>query len=171
MMQTISITQNALMTAIKAFLLSVVDQPVLRTPVDRAAMPVGSFIAMTPGAVMPLATNTRRTVGDTQQIKRSSQFNCQLDCYGLDSGDTAAMVSILFRDVYAVESFAALGLEIAPLYAETAHQMPIVTGEEQYLERWTFDIALQFNPVVSPTLQSANMLELLLRNVDRTFPP
>lgn len=164
----VSITQDDLMTAIRTFLLTLVDQPVLRTPINRAAMPKGAFIAMSPGRVTALATNT---VKGTRSVKRSSQFECQLDCYGDKSGDTATMISMLFRDQYAIEVFEQQPFEIVPLYAEDAQQMPVVTGEEQYLERWTFEIVLQFNPVVSMPAQSANMLELSLRNVDRTFPP
>lgn len=160
--RTISIKQDDLLRVIKAFILSLVTQPVLRTPVNRASMPKGSFVAMSPGRVKALATNS---TSGMRNVKRPSQFDCQIDCYGIDAGDTAAMLSIMFRDQYAIEVFESQPLEIVPLYANDAQQMPIVTGEEQYLERWTFEIALQFNPVVSMPAQSANMLELSLRNV------
>lgn len=160
-------------TAIRSFLVELATpQRVIRSPVNRAAMPVGPFVLVTPLATIPLATPTVKIDGaGNRSVKRSSQFNCQIDCYGPDSGDLAELISMLFREQYAVEKFAASGLEIAPLYATNAHQMPIVTGEEQYLERWTFEIALQFNPIVSTVQQSANMLSVGIISVDEAYPP
>lgn len=169
----LSITRTMIITALRTFLSELAPgQRVIRTPVNRAAMPIGAFVAMTPGKTFPLATPT--TTVDLlggRTIKRSSQFDCQIDCYGPDSGDLAELISMLFREQYAVEKFAATGLELAPLYASDARQMPIVTGEEQYVERWTFDLSLQFNPMVSTVQQSANMLDVGIISVDAAYPP
>lgn len=161
------ITRDVLLKVLRSYILSIApDQRVLRTPINRASPPVGPFISMTPGAVKALATNTH----DMLRTKRSSQFDCQIDCYGLGSGDIATQLSMLFRDNYAAQHFAQFGLEIYPLYAGDEKQLPIVNGEEQYEERWTFDVAMQFNPVVSTVQQSANILAVELINIDANFP-
>lgn len=168
----IHITRTMLVTALRAFIMSIVGGVrVIRTPVNRAAMPTDAFIALTPGAVIPLATTTHAVVAGEQQIKRSSQFNCQVDCYGIDSGDMAETITMLFRDAFAADYFARQSFEIAPLFADDEHQLPIVTGEEQYVERWSFNVALQFNPIVTTSQQSANMLTVGIISVDATYPP
>ena len=169
----ISITRKMIFDTLRAFLIELATpQRVIRTPVNRAAMPKDAYVAMTPGATFPLATPTVTVDGSgNRSVKRSSQFNCQIDCYGPDSGDLAELITMLFREQYAVEKFAASGLEIAPLYASDARQMPLVTGEEQYLERWTFELSLQFNPIVSTVQQSANMLSVGIISVDEAYPP
>ena len=140
-------------------------QRVIRTPVNRAAMPVGAFIAITPGATIPLATTVSVNDAGVRTVTRSSQFNCQIDCYGPDAGDTAELLTILFREQYGIERFASYGIDVTPLYCGDIQQMPIVTGEEQYLERWMFEMSVQFNPSVPIAAQSANMLAVTLNPI------
>lgn len=166
------ITEDQAFAVLRAFIMGLAgQQEVLRTPINRAAMPVGSFVAMTPGRFKPLSTNSSAVTSTTRTVRRPSLFECQIDCYGPSSSDLANTLSILFRDPYAAEQFAATGLEIAPLYADEAQQMPIVNGEDQYEERWTFKVAMQINHVVSTGQQSANIAVVNIINVDSTYPP
>lgn len=168
---TPSITETNIITALRAFVLSIVDCEVIRAPVNRAAMPLGDFVVLSPLTNIPLSTNVSTLTGSTRSIMRPSQIGIQVDCYGGTAGDRATAISTLLRDQYAVDSFAASGFDMAPLYAGDSHQMPIVDGEQQYEERWTFEATLQFNPIMTPPQDSATALNVNLVNVDRAYPP
>lgn len=155
-----SITETQVFTVLRAFILTIVSCEVIRTPVNRAAMPVGPFIALSPTSNVPLSTNVSTFTLTTQQIKRPSQFTIQVDFYGVGSGDWATAISTLLRNSYACDQFSASGFDIQPLYAGDAHQLPLVNGESQYEERWTFDAVLQFNPVITAPQDSATALSI-----------
>lgn len=166
-----SILETNIFTSLRTFILSVVDCEVIRSQVNRVSMPKGDFIALTPVSSMALETNTDTYNATTNSIKRPVQLNVQVDCYGAKAADRALTIATLFRDDYACQSFIGSGFDIQPLYAEDAHQMPLISGEEQYIERWTFEVAIQANPIVTITQQSANALVVGLLDVERTYPP
>jgi hypothetical protein len=166
-----SITEANALTALRTFILSVVDCEVIRAPANRAAMPAGDFIALTPIFSAGLATNVHSYTDTTKKVLRSEQFAVQVDCYGASSANRARTVALLFRDDVAVQSFKSSGFDMVPLYAGDAKQMPIISGEEQYIERWTFECVMQLNPVITLTQETANTLEAGLINVDRVYAP
>jgi hypothetical protein len=168
---TTSITEMQVFTVLRAFILSIVNCEVVRTPVNRVAMPLGDFIALTPLSNIPLSTNVTTYAAASKNVKRASQFTIQIDCYGPGAGDRATAISTLLRDAYAVEQFALSGVDVVPLYAGDAHQLPLVDGEQQYSERWTFEAVLQFNPVMTTPQDSALALTIAVKDVDRTYPP
>jgi hypothetical protein len=63
-----SITETNLMTALRGFILSVVDCEVIRTQVNRVAMPVGDFIALTALSGIPLSTNVTTYTSSTKAM-------------------------------------------------------------------------------------------------------
>lgn len=172
-MATVSITESNVLTALRTFILSLVTCEVVKGLGNRVAMPAGDFIAMTPVIAPPLATNvsTYSNVqgAGMQNIERSTQYMVQIDCYGTTAGDRATLISTLLRSEYACNSFAASGFDVQPLYAEDPKQMPIVDGEAQYEERWTFNAVLQYNPVISVPQDFADALNVGLINVPRTY--
>lgn len=172
-MPTVSITESNVLAALRTFILSLVTCEVIKGLGNRVAMPPNDFIAMTPVMAPPLATNVS-TYSDvpgagTQSIKRSTQYMVQIDCYGATANDRATLISTLLRSEYACNSFAASGFDIQPLYAEDPKQMPIVDGEAQFEERWTFNAVIQFNPAVSVPQDFAAALSVGLINVPRTY--
>lgn len=168
---TPSITETQVFTALRTFVLSIVSCEVIRLPSNRVAMPVGDFVALTPMSIAPLSTNVDTLVGANKTVLRASQFTVQVDCYGASSSSNATALSTLLRDSYGCDQFALSGFDVVPLYAGDAHQLPLVTGEAQYVERWTFDAVLQFNPVMTVPQDSATTLSIVPKDVDRTFPP
>ena len=140
-------------------------------PDNRAPMPKGAFVAMSSSLNMPLSTNVATYAGTNKSVKRPSQFTIQVDCYGPGSGDRATAITTLLRDQYGCEEFRKAGYDMQPLYAGDAHQMPLVNGEAQYEERWTFDAVMQINPVLTMLQESAIVLKADLKNVDATSPP
>jgi len=168
-----TVLQDNVFTALRAFILTLVTCPVIRTQANRVAMPVGAFVAMTQMTGAPLSTNvhTYDAAAQTQSILRPEQFAIQVDCYGAGSGDTARMIATLLRDTIATDFFATTGFDIEPLFAGDAKQIPLTDGEQQYEERWTFDAQLQINPVMTTAQQSATSLTIGLDPIDQTFAP
>src|SRR5450830_1562359 len=120
-----SITETQIFLALRAFVATVVDCEVIRLPSNRAPMPKGDFIALSPTSNTALSTNVATTIDQQQSIRRASQFVVQVDCYGAGAGDRATTLSTMLRSQYACEQLAASGLEIQPLYAGDAQQMPL----------------------------------------------
>jgi hypothetical protein len=162
-----SITETQLFTALRAFLLTIVDCPVIRLPVNRVAMPAGDFVGMSPVGEVPLSTNVASYTDGAKNILRPAQVTIQIDCYGAGARDRASAIATLLRDEYACAQFAASGFDVQPLYAGDAQQMPLVDGEAQYEERWTFPAVLQCNAVVSVPQDSATALQVGLIEADR----
>jgi hypothetical protein len=144
---------------------------VIRTPVNRAAMPNGPYVSFTPGLRRPLATNVSVDTGIVRTVTRSEQMSFQIDCYGDGSADLAEKLNILYRDPYGVEMFAESGYGTVPLYAGEIQQAPFTDDSDQYEDRYTFEIELQVNSTVVIPLQSCNILNIDLVSVDATFPP
>jgi hypothetical protein len=165
-----SVSETDIFTALRAFILSLVGCEVIRGQVNRVAMPVGDFIELTPLSNVPLETNTDTYTATTRSTERRNRYTIQIDCYGALAGDRATTISTMLRDSYAVEQFALQGFDMAPLYAEDAHQMPLMDGEDQYLERWTFSAVLQVNPIITMTTTTADTLTIGLIDVDSTYP-
>jgi hypothetical protein len=173
---TVSITETQVLTVLRSFILSLVSldgDHVIRGLQNRVAMPAGDFIEITASLSSPLSTNVQTYAPDNSGSlnKRSTQLSVQIDCYGVSAMDNANMLSMMLRSDYACQKFAESGLDMQPLYANDAHQMPFVTGEEQYMERWVFDAVLQFNPVVTVPQDFADSLEVGLIDVDVVYPP
>lgn len=165
------ILQQAAFNTLAGFIASLVDCPVLRSQVNRVSMPSGSVIYITPTGASALAVSVDSFTATTQNVRRSTQLDYQVDCYGAGAADRAQTIVTLLRDGYACDQFAAANPAVQPLYAGDTRQIPLIDGEEQYVERWTFDAVLQVKPTVSVPIQSMTAAQVGLINVDRTYPP
>lgn len=171
MTTTISITEAQVITAVGQFLQLVFPGvEVIRTQGDGVPMPQGPFIAMTPVSGRRLSTNTTLyTSGNpgTKAVLTPTEFPVKLDFYGPQAGDWANIIQSLWRDDFAISNFPD---GICPLHADDPIQIPLTTGEQTWLERWTLSASLQINPVVTVSQQSATALEIGLVEVDTTYP-
>jgi len=173
----VSITQQAVYTALRAFLVSVLPAgvPVVQLPVDRASMPpaVPGFVGMTARVQSRIMTNLDKwdaaaLAPTTIEIEQAVKLAVKLDCYGAESADWAVILSTVLRDEYGVT---ALAPTLAPLYTDDPKFGFLVDGEEQYEQRWIVEAYLQYNPVVVVPMQFANAAEVALINVDEAYPP
>lgn len=168
----VNVTEDMICRVVRSYIKSIATSlPVLRTPVNRAAMPKGPYVSFTPGLRRPLSTNRDSNDANSRTVSRSEQMSFQIDCYGAGAADLAETLNALYRDTYACELFANSGLEIVPLYAGDIQQAPFVNDADQYEDRYTFEIELQVNPSIVVPLQSCNILDINLVSVDATFPP
>lgn len=149
--------------------------PVIQLPENRVAMPppVPGFIGMTARIQGRIMTNLDRwnpsdVAPVALSIEQATRLAVQLDCYGANSGDWAAILATVLRDEYAVGPLAP---ELSPLYTESPRFAPLVAGEEQYERRWIVEAIVQYNPVVSVPMQFANQAEVTTINVDERYPP
>lgn len=99
-----------------------------------------------------------------------TKITIQLDVHGPLGADNAQVISTTFRDQYAVDSLAASGSEIAPLYAGEPRQMSYLNGEQQIEERWTVDIVLQANIIVTVSAQLGTKATIVPKNMDVVYP-
>lgn len=173
---TISVTESMLYTALRNYLLGLVSCPVLQSQQNRAAMPKGDFILMTGLGAVGLSTDKTAYVSGainpgSETHTRSTQWNAQIDCYGPDAADMAALIATTFKTDYAATILGAAAIELQPLYANDPRQMTIVDAEQQYQPRWIVELAFQYNPVVTLPQDYAMALTVVPAEVDATFPP
>lgn len=171
---SISITEAALLAALRGFLLPIIGGQVIRSQTNRAPMPTGDFCVMTPLFLTGLSTSWSAYTDPgsnpgSENAQRSTQWNVQLDFYGPSAADHAAIIAALIRTPYACDQLAGSGMQ--PLYAGDAKQTAMVNAEQQYENRWTVDFVAQFNPVVQTPMDFAAQLAIGLADVDVTFPP
>ncbi len=155
-----SIAVDTVIEAIGAFIQPFVSPAqIIRSEVNRVAMPTGSFVELT--ELMQSDLEYPRTWYDNTNLQTNilgpKRIAVQADFYGPLSGDWCACVKQAFRSTYGTALFPA---GIAPLYTDDGHQAPLITGEEQYLRRWALTMQLQYNPVVIIDAQSADVLKM-----------
>jgi hypothetical protein len=102
-------------------------------------------------------------------IEQDTDVVMQVDVHGAASSDNAQVISTLMRSDYAVDQMAATG--VTPLYAEDPRQTPFTTAAAQFEDRWSIDVHLQINPVVSVPQQFADAVTVTPVVVDVAFPP
>lgn len=151
---------DALFIRLRTFLLAIVPAgtEVVRGNFNRVPQPAGNHIVITALFERRLRTNVTEydddgSAGGTRTIEQGTEFHIQFDYYGTTAAELAARVSTLWRDEYGVS---ALAPECAPLYIDDARCMPLVTSEEQYLNRFTSTAVAQYNPVTTIPQQFAD---------------
>lgn len=103
-------------------------------------------------------------------LTEGTEIEVQLDVHGPQGADTAQIITTTFRDAYAAEFFAALDIDLAPLYADEALQVPFPNKEQQWENRWVIKARLQANPQVSVPQQFADQLTVETIQVQAEYP-
>lgn len=174
-MLAVSPDLDGLFLKLQPFVLSIVPAgtPVMRAPLNRVSQPAVDHVIMTPLFQKRLRTNVTTYVDPapdpgTAATEQGTEIHVQMDFYGARAASWATMFETMFRSEYATD---ALEPTCAPLHADEARMIPLVTGEEQYLERWCVTAVLQYNPVTTTPQQFADTLEITLVDVDVRYPP
>jgi len=176
MTSSISITQDDLTTALRGFLLSLVDAEVFLSQENLTPMPNTDFITMTPMFITGLSTN-RVAYSDTgtgqgsELTQRSNQWRCQLDFYGKSAQEMAAIVGTMIRSEYSANWFRQKNYPVTPLYAGEPHQTTMINAEQQYESRWTLDFIAQFNAVIATPLDFMDSITVGVVAADLKYPP
>lgn len=169
----LSVSESDVLAALRAFLLPLVPSTweVIRGLQNRVAPPAGSYVLMTPIGRERLSTNRRLSAPFSVQILQATRMTVQVDVRGESADDVAYAIATLFRDTYGVAALKASGLPIAPLYTTSPKQIPLVTAEKQYQDRWSLDVDVQVNAILTVTQQTAETVLVGIHEIDETFPP
>ncbi len=159
-MLTISITETQALKVLGDFLTSIISAEIIRAPVNLAAMPKADFVAITPKSFQSLSTPINKNAAFNQYITRPAQLVIQLDFYGATAMDNANIVNTSLRDNFAADYFTTTEIDLQTLYCDDAIQLPVISGEAQYIERWSMTCNLQMNPIITTILQTANSLNI-----------
>ena len=157
---TPSILIDAVFDALGTFIQPFVGETqIIRAQVNRVAMPPNSFVELTEIASVDL--EVPRQWYDKTNLQRNiigpKRLMIQADFYGESAGDWCAAIKTVWRTAYSPSQFPD---GMAPLYCDDGHEAPLVTGEEQYLRRWSLTMNMQYNPILSVPLQSADTLKM-----------
>lgn len=158
MAATVTPIDDTLFKALGDFIESIIACPTIQGLVNRTAMPIGGFIAMTSLRQHRLSTNTKAYSDSfvagiptgTKAITQATEWVVQIDCYGSQSMQWANILTTLFRDEF---SCTALKPYLQPLEADDPVPMPLVNGEQQYEQRWVVTAKFQYNPTTIITQQ------------------
>ncbi len=172
---TNSPTEDAVLTKLRAFLISIVGAgvEVVQGLGNRVPSPADPYVAMTVIHQQRLATNQDAyadpapTTG-TRTVSESVRLDVQLDFFGPLAGTWAQIACMLLRDDYGCS---ALAPECQPLYADDARNVPFVTGEQEYMQRYMVTATLQWNPATVLPQQFADQLRVELVEMDERYPP
>jgi|SRR5579862_4606055 len=173
----LSLTEKQTLTALRTVLLGILPDglPIIRTEVNRVPEPAApDFVLLTPISRIRLATNidtwtdapeAAPPIGTRDSLAKT-EVVVQIDVHGPASADNAQTIATLLRDEYATIEFARTGVEVQPLYAEDPRQSPFENGEQQTEWRWTIDVHLQANPVVTTPQDFADVVEVTTYEAD-----
>jgi hypothetical protein len=148
--------QTDVFTTVRTFLLSLFPTvEVIHGLGNGTPTPLNGFIAFTPLFMSRVNTNENSfqdptpTTG-TKKSAAGIQYTFQIDCYGNDSANWAAEISTMWRDEYACTI---MGNTCQPLYADEPKMMPLISGEQNYVQRWTITAELQYNPITTTPME------------------
>lgn len=170
MAATLSIVTRDIFVQVRAFFQTLVDCEIVKGLDNQVPMPAGDdFVVVTPGAGRALGASieTPRNASQAVEISQPTEFRVSVDCFGANAGNISRMLSMATRTSYACDQLTGM----APLFADDAVQFPLISGEEQYVERWRFDFVLQYTPVLTLPQQSMLSVNLDVVSVDATYRP
>ena len=170
MTYSVSLTEDQIFSAMQAFLQNFTGATeVWKADDNRVPLPDGPFIAMTPVSRVILSTTTAafsiplQAATQTQPVK----YGIQLDFYGINAADWAAVASAIFWSDLGCAFFEPYGID--PLYNDDPKFMALVNGEQQYEARWTMTAYLQCNISVAAPAQFMSNAIITIANVS-TLP-
>lgn len=179
MATTVSVTEEQVYTALRAFLLAILPAgvEVFLGQVNKVPEPAADdFVIFTPILRQRLAT-TSTVYSDgypgaqTRSDTAPTQFTVQVDVHGPAAGDHAHIIGTLWRSSVAVQAFRDADISAAPLFNTDPRQQPFTNAEQQVETRWTMDAAIQVNSAVTTGQDFAASLSVQVINVDAVYPP
>lgn len=109
----------------------------------------------------------RAMAAGAKEIFTPTELTVQVDIYGPVSSDNCQTIVTTFRDSYSSEIFASGGLDIFPLYSSEPKQSPFRNGEQQTENRWTVDLALQYNALIDLPMQFFDSILITVDNFEQ----
>jgi hypothetical protein len=151
--------------------------PILRGQQNRVPMPACPCVLMTTlGTPLRIGTNADSTeavivdgelAGFTAAVEADFEYSVQLDFYSPIAQSWAVTTELLWRDKIGV---AAMPAGMKPLYSDSGRQLPIVGAENQWVQRWTMTLVLDYQPTWTQPTQAATTIVVIPEPIDVFFP-
>jgi hypothetical protein len=173
--------REQLLALLRGFLIQILPSgvEVVVGQANRVPEPLGDseadFVVMTPLGLRRLATtvDTWPTATDppptTLAHEQDVEAEVQLDVHGAGSTDNVNLITTLLRSAYACEFFAGSG--VAPLYCDDGLQIPFISGEDQYEDRWVVKAFFEMSVTTATPAQFADEITVTPVSVDVLEPP
>jgi len=148
-MYTASVTVDTVIDALGDFLQPFVSgAEIIRAQVNRVSMPPLPCVVLTELFHVDLRVPSQDydQLNDEALLSASNRIDIQVDFYGESAGDYCRSVQAAFRTMWGFDRFPS---GIKPLYTSDGIQSPLISGEQQYVSRWTLTVSMQYNPVVT----------------------
>ena len=152
--------------------------PILRGQLNRVPMPAVPCVIVTSlGAPRRIGTNTDSTeavivdgelVGFTAAVEADFEYAIQADFYSPQAESWAMAAELLWRDAI---GFAVMPAGMKPLYSEDRRQLPLIGAENQWVQRWTMTLYLDYAPTWTQPTEAATAITVIPIPTDVLFPP
>jgi hypothetical protein len=147
--------------------------PILRGQQNRVPMPnVPCVIMTTLGAPRPIGTTKNSTEavivdgeleGFTAAVEADFEYAVQADFYSPLAESWSMAVELLWRNAI---GFVAMPAGMKPLYSEGRQQLPLIGAENQWIQRWTMTLYLDYAPTWTQPTQAARAISVIPWPVD-----
>lgn len=128
---------------------------------NRVGVPVNvDYVVFTILNRTRMGTNIDRYADPVKRMLQKVQINIQLDIHGPHGADNTQVITTVAQDSWSAEYFKTQNVEASILYASEPRQAAWTTGENQFENRWTFDMSIQANVVVGVPQEFADKLVL-----------
>jgi len=127
---------------------------IVRGNVNRVPMPGSPVIYLTELFSDDLSVPYIQFDADAElnNLNSSLKLDVQVDFYGEIAAELCHAFRAAWRSPYSFDNFPE---NIKPLYCSQAMQHPLITGEKQYLNRFTTTAVLQYNTIIQLPQESA----------------
>lgn len=191
----LDITDNEIYNGLVGFIKLVVPAgtPILRGQQNRVPMPNTDFVLLTTlGAPRRIGTNLELTepagwqadsqipadsntpadsggsAGFTQYVTADFEYRVQADFYSALAESWSMAAELLW---YGKPGWYQMPAGMKPLYSEDRRQLPLVGGEQQWIQRWTMTLVLDYQPTWTQTTEAATVATVIPEPIDAYFPP
>ena len=150
---------------------SLVNDPAVAPGTTVTAFGTGTGLAGTYTVSVPQVVASLPLHAGFKAILERVQITVQCDVHGPASADNSQVIEAVFRDETACQAFTDTGLDLQPLYTSDPRQIPFINGEGQYENRWSIDLTMQANPVITVAQQFAGIVTIIFDVADGPLPP
>lgn len=175
----LDITDSDVYTALCGFVSLIIPEgtPIQRGQINRVPMPnVDCVILTTIGTPRRIGTNADsieavvvdgQITGFTAAVEADFEYSVQADFYSADAESWAMAAELLWRDKLV---WSAMPAGMKPLYSEGRLQLPIIGAENQWIQRWTMTLVLDYQPTWTQPTQAALTATVIPEPIDVFFP-
>lgn len=150
----------------------------IRGQVNRVPEPKGvNFVVFWPISWQALSTPVHSfsdpwpNPGSSTGMVMARDVVIQLDVHGPASADNVTLLQALSRSFILADVIAAQTPDVAVLYADDPRQAPFDNAENQWEARWTLDLHVQANSLITINQDFFAEVTAGVINVDATYPP